>query len=110
MIDIVFDKDGKPLSPEECEEYDNDIWDCGIPMGKEDARRLWEKWGERLGMKEIFPELASKEKEVVIPAPQDLINLGLVEEFVENEEVKYKLTSLGRSVGKWMESMFPTKD
>ena len=62
MSHTILDKDGKPLSPEEVEEYSNDIWDAGIPMGKLEARRLWEKWGERLGMVEIFPELASKDK------------------------------------------------
>ncbi len=62
MSNIILDKDGKPLSPEEAEEYTNDVWDCGIPMGKQDARRLWEKWGKRLGIPECFPELASKEK------------------------------------------------
>lgn len=63
MPNTILDKDSKPLSPEEEEEYENDLWDCGIPMGKHDARRLWEKWGVRLGIPEIFPELASKEKE-----------------------------------------------
>lgn len=48
------------LSAEEQEEYTNDVWDCGIPMSKQDARRLWEKWGKKLGMPEIFPELAEK--------------------------------------------------
>lgn len=60
MPQIILDKDGKPLSLEEVEEYTNDLWDCGIPMSKKDARRLWEKWGERLGIPEVFPELSSK--------------------------------------------------
>jgi hypothetical protein len=62
MKNIYFNENGKPLTVEEEVEYANDVWDCGIPMGKQDARRLWEKWGERLGIPEIFPELASKEK------------------------------------------------
>lgn len=110
MSKVILDKNQKPLSPEESEEYENDLWDCGIPMGKQDARRLWEKWGERLGISEIFPELSSKEKEVVIPALQDLITKGLVEEYTIDSETKYRLTPLGRSVGKHMESMVPTKD
>lgn len=51
------------LTPEEQNEFENDLWDCGIPMGKRDARRMWEKWGVKLGVPEIFPELASKSNE-----------------------------------------------
>lgn len=56
----ILDKDGNPLTPEECFDYECDIWDCGVPMSKQSARWLWEKWGERLGIAEIYPELASK--------------------------------------------------
>lgn len=62
ISNIIRDKDGKPLSPEEAEEYTDDVWDCGVPMSNQATRRLWEKWGERLGIPECFPELASKEK------------------------------------------------
>lgn len=49
---MILDKNGKPLSPEEEREYTDDIWDNGIPMDKDNARRLWEKWGDRLGLPE----------------------------------------------------------
>lgn len=51
--DPILDKDGKPLTPEECYEYTCDLFDCGIPMSKESAKELWKKWGERLGIPEI---------------------------------------------------------
>jgi hypothetical protein len=46
----ILDKDGKPLTPDECLEYENDVFDCGIPLSKAQALQLWEKWGERLGI------------------------------------------------------------
>lgn len=47
----ILDKDGKPLSPEERQEYWDDVFDGGIPMSPEYARTvLWPKWGERLGI------------------------------------------------------------
>jgi hypothetical protein len=59
----ILDKDGKPLSTEEAEEYFNDLFDCGIPGSKLAFRALWEKWGERLGIPEVYPELASKKND-----------------------------------------------
>lgn len=47
---MILDKNGKPLSLEEEKEFENDVWDAGIPMSNEDARILYEKWGERLGI------------------------------------------------------------
>lgn len=49
----ILDKDGKPLTPEECWEYECDLFDMGIPMSKEQAKDLWAKWGLRLGIPEI---------------------------------------------------------
>jgi len=46
----IIDKDGKPLTPEECHEYTCDVWDCEVPMSLESAKELWDKWGERLGI------------------------------------------------------------
>lgn len=59
----IFDKDGKPLSQEDAKDYLNDVLDCGVPMSKQSARWLWEKWGERLGIAEIYPELATKKND-----------------------------------------------
>lgn len=47
---MTKDKDGKPLSEEEQDEYTNDLFDCGIPGTREAFNRLWDKWGERLGI------------------------------------------------------------
>lgn len=44
-------------------------------------------------------------KENVNQVPQDLIAKGLVEEYIENEEVKYRLTPLGRWFGDHMKSV-----
>lgn len=50
MVEIL-DKDGKPLTEEEVEEYTNDIFDGGIPMSTSYVKEvLWPKWGERLGI------------------------------------------------------------
>ena len=49
----VLDKDGNPLTPEESNEYMCDLFDMGIPMSKEQAKELWNKWGERLGIPEV---------------------------------------------------------
>jgi hypothetical protein len=59
----ILDKDGKPLTPEECFDYECDVWDCGIPGSKLAFRALWEKWGERLGIPEVYPELAPKKND-----------------------------------------------
>lgn len=63
MYHKIRDKDGNLLSDEEAEEYFNDLFDCGIPGSKVAFRALWEKWGERLGIAEIYPELASKKND-----------------------------------------------
>lgn len=49
----ILDKDGNPLTPEECVEYTDDLFDMGIPMSKESAKQFWEKWGECLGISQI---------------------------------------------------------
>jgi hypothetical protein len=46
----LLDKDGKPLSDAERDEYWEDVWSSGVPMSKSAAIWLWEKWGERLGI------------------------------------------------------------
>jgi DNA-binding HxlR family transcriptional regulator len=50
------------------------------------------------------------EKELLNQTLQDLIAKGLVAEIIVNGEVKYKLTPLGRAIGKHMESMVPVKN
>ena len=49
----ILDKDGNPLTPEECVEYTYDLFDMGIPMSIESAKELWQKWGVRLGIPEV---------------------------------------------------------
>ena len=46
----IKDKFNNPLTPQECCEYEGDLWDCGVPASKESIAALWEKWGERLGI------------------------------------------------------------
>ncbi len=52
---MILDKDEKPLSSEEENEFMDDVWDAGIPMSEKSALELLNKWGERLGIPK--PEL-----------------------------------------------------
>ena len=52
MDRAIHDKKDNQLSPEELREYWDDVFDAGVPMSKEAAKWLWNKWGERLGLPE----------------------------------------------------------
>jgi len=54
----VVDAQGRALSPSELAEFEEDLWDLGIPPDPpEGLIALWEKWGDRMG----------------IPRPDDLL-------------------------------------
>lgn len=52
---MIVDRFGVQLTPEEEEEFIDDLWDAGIPPLKETIRQLWEKWGDRMGIPEPRP-------------------------------------------------------
>lgn len=50
MFEGIKDKNGKLLSADEAREYEDDVWDVGIPGSAAGFYMLWDKWGERLGI------------------------------------------------------------
>lgn len=49
----ILDKDGIPLSTEDECDYQDDLWDMGVPASAEACFEMWLKWGERLGMEKL---------------------------------------------------------
>ena len=55
---VVYDRHGQALAPEELAEFEEDLWDLGLPPDPPDGIvTLWKKWGDRMG----------------IPRPDDLL-------------------------------------
>ena len=53
MSKPMVDVNGVELTPEEVQEYWDDVFDGGIPMSPSYAKDyLWPKWGKRLGIPE----------------------------------------------------------
>lgn len=61
---VIEDKHGVQLTPEEEQEFIEDLWENGIPMSFEDAIVFWNKWGHRVDFPEPDPEVWKKFKEL----------------------------------------------
>jgi len=47
----VTDRHGVVLTPEELQEFEEDLWDLGLPPDPpEGIVALWRKWGDRMGI------------------------------------------------------------